>query len=396
MRQPLLAAAPVLAAIMLAGCAGQPDKPVAPPVTVLADAALARTPLATIRPVADDHGIALGGIGSDLYPGDRPDEYWSITDRGPNGQVKVDGKQRRTFPVPDFDPALLRLRVDGGTLRVEQAIPITTTDGRPVTGLSNTPGHDEAPYDLTARTPLPYNPNGLDPEGMVRTPGGEFWLSEEYSPSLLRLSATGTVLARYVPAGLSLPGAGYPVYPTLPAELSRRQQNRGFEALALAPDGDTLYAALQSPLDPPPDEGREVRLLAFDTRTGQPGAEYRYPLEDVNTFDPSAKGKQNDMKISALAWYGPDRLVVDERTDKVAKLYLFNLADQRKTPLVDLTATVPGLPEKIEGIAVRDPRTIAVACDNDFGMTDGPDAFGPDGRSRDSGKPSRLLVLRLP
>jgi hypothetical protein len=37
-----------------------------------------------------------------------------------------------------------------------------------------------------------------------------------------------------------------------------------------------------------------------------------------------------------------------------------------------------------------------VANDNDFGMTEGPGAFGPDGRLRDSGVPSRLLVLRLP
>src|SRR5262245_55053117 len=43
-----------------------------------------------------DHGINLGGIGSDLWrgPGDGPGIYWMITDRGPNGEAP------RTFPVP--------------------------------------------------------------------------------------------------------------------------------------------------------------------------------------------------------------------------------------------------------------------------------------------------------
>jgi hypothetical protein len=81
-------------------------------VSVLVDAALPRLPLARFLPGAPgwpdglvdghvggdatadpapdvDHGIALGGVGSDLYPADAPDEYWMITDRGPNGQVKL-------------------------------------------------------------------------------------------------------------------------------------------------------------------------------------------------------------------------------------------------------------------------------------------------------------------
>jgi hypothetical protein len=452
----LLSAA--LLAACAAGCANppapapaRPPGPAGPPAatsgasaptapTVLADATLPRIPLAEFsngllpRAVLDDHGIALGGIGSDLYPASAPDEYWMITDRGPNGQVTVDGAERRTFPVPGFDPAVLRVRVDGPVLRVLQAIPITATDGQAVTGLSNTAGRDESPYDLTGRTLLPLHPGGLDTEGLVRTGNGEFWVSEEYSPSIVHLSSSGRVLARYVPGGLALLDAGYPVFPTLPAILSHRQGNRGFESLALSPDGHTLYAALQSPLALPGDKAgkkagsrsRAVRVLALDTASGRPTAEYVYPLQDVAGFDPSADGDESAMKISAMAWYGPDQLLVDERTDNVAKLYLVRLSGATnvlggpfdsathtpaleqtdlaassvtplgKTLLIDLTAQVPNLPKKIEGLAVRDPKTLAVANDNDFGMTDGAGAFGPDGRLRDSGIPSRLLVLRLP
>ena len=454
----------VVSSVLLSACAAAPPRPVEPSagppaptstppgVSVLTDAALPRLPLARFLPdaagwpdrltvgqagsdgTADpapevDHGIALGGIGSDLFPAAAPDEYWMVTDRGPNGQVEVDGKNRRTFPVPQFDPLLLRVRAQpDAPLTLLQVIPVTTTDGRPVTGLSNDPQRDEAPYDLTGTTPLAADPSGLDTEGLVRAPNGEFWLSEEYSPSILRISATGTVLARLVPQGLALPGAGYPVVESLPAVFTDRQANRGFESLAIAPDGRTLYAALQSPLAQPDTKtgkaSRAVRVLAVDTTTARPTAEYVYPLEDVTGFDPGAEGDQSEIKISALAWYGPDQLLVDERTDDVTKLYLVRLSGATnilngelddpahrpsleqagpggvvaltKSLLVDVTAAVPNAPSKIEGVAVRGPSTVAVANDNDFGMRNGADAFDAAGHLRDTGIPSRLLVLHVP
>jgi hypothetical protein len=67
-----------------------------------------------------------------------------------------------------------------------------------------------------------------------------------------------------------------------------------------------------------------------------------------------------------------------------------------KSPLLDVTAAVSNAPTKIEGIAVRDPSTVVLANDNDFGMRDGADAFDASGHQNDTGVPSRLLVLRLP
>jgi hypothetical protein len=33
-------------------------------------------------------------------PAGLQDEFWTVTDGGPNGQIKVDGTNRMTFPVP--------------------------------------------------------------------------------------------------------------------------------------------------------------------------------------------------------------------------------------------------------------------------------------------------------
>lgn len=399
--------------------------------TLLSTATLPDNPLADfsnglIRGSVDtDRGVDLGGIGSDLFPAGRPTEFWTITDRGPNGQIKIDGKNRRTFPVPGFDPAILRVRADGSTIKVLDALPITTAHGRPVTGLSNINGFDETPYTWDAQTPLPFNPNGLDTEGLIRTRSGEFWLVDEYSPSLLRVSARGQVLARYIPAGVSLTGADYPVVASLPGVLGARKINRGFEGIALAPDGRTLYLAVQSPLQlPDADTGnasRNVRIFRFDTASRKVTGEYVYRFEDVATFDPDADGDPSEMKISSLAAVDGNTLLVNERTDAVSRLYsvdlrgatnilgsrwdrtatapsLESLADPATTGVtvlpkrlaVDLEG-VAGMPDKIEGIAIVDRRTIAVANDNDFGLG----SFNEAGQLVDSGVESKILQLRL-
>lgn len=378
--------------------------------------------------VDDDHGVDLGGIGSDIYPAGRKGEYWTVTDRGPNGQIKVDGKKRRTFPVPGFDPAIVKIRVSGDEIEVIDAIPITTSSGKAVTGLPNQKSRDEAPYTYDATTPLSFNPNGLDTEGIVRAGDGTFWLVDEYGPSLVHVSARGQVLTRYVPKGLNLAGTDYPVVEALPSVLLHRKINRGFEGLAQLPCGD-LVMALQSPLSLPDtaagEASRTTRLLRFSPRKQAVTAEYAYRFDPVNVVDPS-EDDTSELKISSVVAVGGDRLLVEERTDKAARLQLVRLGqkadilggpwdDDTTSPsleqlddpaaagvpvlskrlVVDL-GKVSGVPGKIEGIARVDHDTLALINDNDFGMTDGAGAFDAQGRLVDSGIKTTLTYVRLP
>ncbi|MFE4664281.1 esterase-like activity of phytase family protein [Streptomyces sp. NPDC056716] len=378
--------------------------------------------------VADDRAVDLGGIGSDLYPTGRKDEFWTVTDRGPNGQIKVDGVKRRTFPVPGFDPAIVKIKVTGTTVKVLDSIPITTSSGKAVTGLPNQAGRDEAPYDFNAQQPLSYNPNGLDTEGIVRAADGSFWLVDEYGPSLVHVSSAGKVLTRYVPEGLNLKGADYPVVEALPSILLDRKINRGFEGLALMPGGD-LVIAVQSPLSVPDQDAGEAslttRLLRFSPKKKAVTAEYAYRFDPVNIVDPS-EDDTSELKISSVVAVGRDQLLVEERTDKSARLNLVRLKpssdilgeewDDRTTspsleeladpaaagvPVLDKSlvvdlGTVEGVPGKIEGVALVDDRTIAVINDNDFGMTDGAEAFDAQGRLVDSGIETQVTYVRLP
>jgi hypothetical protein len=376
--------------------------------------------------VANDRGVDLGGIGSDIYPAERPGEFWTVTDRGPNGQIKVDGVNRRTFPVPGFDPAIVKVKVDGSKLRVLQAIPITTQHGKPVTGLSNQASRDEIPYTYDASTQLPLNPNGLDTEGIVRAHDGTFWLVDEYSPSLVHVSSRGKVLARYVPAGLSLTGADYPVIEALPSIFLTRKGNRGFEGLAQLPGGD-LVLALQSPLLNPSKKVGEAslntRLLRFSPHRGKVTAEYAYRFDSVGVVDPG-EDDVTELKISSVVAAGPETLLVQERTDNAARLQrvvlrsrdnilgsrwdsaattpsLEGLADPAaagvpvlgKKLFIDFN-TIPGAPKKMEGIALLPHNTLAVINDNDFGMTDGPAAFDTNGNLVDSNIETTLVTIR--
>ncbi|GGQ70150.1 esterase-like activity of phytase family protein [Streptomyces asoensis] len=422
----------VLAALVTAGpaAAGTPARD----AHVTRTAALSDIPLGTFSngllpgTVDDDRGVDLGGIGSDIYPAGRKGEFWTVTDRGPNGQIKVGGTKRRTFPVPGFDPAIVRVRVSGATVKVVQAIPVTTSSGKPVTGLPNQAGRDEAPYSYDARTPLSYDPNGLDTEGVVRAADGGFWLVDEYGPSLVHVSARGKVLARYVPQGLHLTGTDYPVVEALPAVLLHRKINRGFEGLAQLPNGD-LVLAVQSPLSLPDtaagEASRTVRLLRFSPGRKAVTAEYAYRFDPVGVVDPG-EDDTSELKISSVVAVGGDRLLVEERTDKAARLHAVRLSrasdilggrwddagtspslEQLDDPaasgvpvlakrlVVDL-GTVAGVPGKIEGVAVVDHDTLALANDNDFGMTDGADAFDAQGRLVDSGIETKITYVRLP
>ena len=379
--------------------------------------------------VANDRKVLLGSVGSDLWhgPKDPRDEFWMVTDRGPNGQIAADGRNRRTFWVPEFNPTIVKVKVEDKAIRILDAVPIVGRSGKPVTGLPNLKGVDETPYNYSAQEVLPFNPNGLDTEGLVRTSTGDFWLSEEYSPSLVHVDRTGKVVKRYIPEGLKLEGVDYPVAHALPAIYGKRKINRGFEGLALSADEKTLYVALQSPLlNPDPKTGnasRNTRVLVFDIAGEKVTAEYVYRFDVSKEFDPNPKNTPDEMKLSGVIALNPTTLLILERTDMIAKLYSVDITqatnilgskwnDAKTAPTLEALAdpssvevrvlpkslvielnSLAGLPEKIEGIALLDQKTLAVVNDNDFDSEE--NKYDSEGNNLGKGKKTQLLVISI-
>jgi len=75
------------------------DTPVLISTAVLPDVALKVASNSAITDsVANDQGVLLGGLGSDLYhiPGDAADIFYAITDRGPNNDTVQPDKSAGT------------------------------------------------------------------------------------------------------------------------------------------------------------------------------------------------------------------------------------------------------------------------------------------------------------
>ena len=357
------------------------------------------------------------GVGSGAYhrPGDAANIMYTVTDRGVNIKCKDDVKvigidlcaSGKIFPVPACSPTIYTLKVDRKGVELLDALQMKDQDGNVISGLSNplVSTDTELAYDKNGNE-IPLDPNGLDVESMLRLQDGSFWVSEEYGPSLVHVAATGEVLERRVPYGIDtdLSGANYPVVGTFPAILAKRKLNRGMESIAVSGDEQFLYTSLQSPLANPSaadyKKSRNVRLLKTDRQTGKVLGEYVYHMDLPTSFAADNSTKQSDVKVSEMAWYGNDELLVLERISNTTKLYRVKLAgatnildskwDQLTTsPTLEQTADLaaagivplskdlamdssrdyPGmLPAKLEGIALFSHEGAVLVNDNDFGI----------------------------
>jgi len=108
---------------------------------------------------------------------------------------------------------------------------------------------------------LPLASNGhvsLDAEAITRLPDGSFFVGDEYGPYIYRFSAEGKLLSAIRPPSAFIPmrngkqdfssnnpGSGAQK-PSPEDPETGRQNNQGFEGVALTPDGKQLVAVLQS------------------------------------------------------------------------------------------------------------------------------------------------------
>ena len=371
--------------------------------------------------------VPMGGFSGLVFEGVSKDtgnlQFITHTDRGPNaGEIGL----LRPMLLPDFTPQILRFELDAqsGALQLTERIPLETQTGRPLTGLSNisiaggtanTPHNDEAPADLLGNV-LPADPLGGDFEGMAVDPrDGSYWLVDEYRPSIYNFHKNGRLKDRFVPISTAA-AAGMPegTFGTevLPAVLARRRINRGFEGVVVQ-DGK-VYAFMQSPLRNPVtlsnanlNAMRNVRVVELDPKTGAT-RQFLYVLDNPNLG--GATNSRAD-KVGDVAALGDGQFLLIERDDDAIdsdapekiekKVYRFSfegatdvtgmpdlingrsldqmtageLAAAGVTPIaktlhVDLAAAGYNAVEKVEGLAVLSPSTIAVINDNDFTVGD--------------------------
>ncbi len=327
------------------------------------------------------------GYFSDLYYDTKRNQWYGLSDRGPGGG-SLDYQTR----VQQF-----RLKVDKKTgtisgFKILKTILFTDEFGNPLNGLAPNP-----PNVLG---------NAFDPEGFVVDPRtGHFYVSDEYGPSLYEFDRKGRRVRSFaVPTNL-IPrnAAGMPNFASDTGNTAGKRANRGFEALAISPEGAYVYAMLQSAmLDEGGSNGLCLRLVKFSTATGTAVAQYAYQLE----------GSSQGRGVSGLLALNDHEFLVLERNNrgigvgatlsppnkKLFRIDLTGATDysppappfpvsacpsgkvtKQPVPFLDLTTdTLPELghkvPEKWEGLAIG-PRlkdgsyVLVVGTDNDYSVT---------------------------
>ena len=370
--------------------------------------------------------------------------FYTISDRGPNikcsdaediiglaafckqNGAEVKGK---VFPLPEFTPSIYQWALVENSLGERQAqvvkvISLKDKDGSPISGVPNPLVFENGSSNTESAfandgSLMAFDPQGLDPEALVKLSDGSFWVSEEYGVSILHVAADGRILKRIVPQGTEtqLVDANYEIEGGLPAIYFKRKLNRGIESIAVSPDENFLYFIMQSPLENPDySQSRHVRIMKYALSGGELGSalgEYVYQLDPAESFGDGTNGDngkvQKDVKISEMVAVSSDDLIVLERISKTTKLYRINLAsgdnilnasisnngivakeNQHEKSLEDVfnldavnaspvhkslvfnsMIEAPELPKKIEGIAWLNSKHVLLINDNDFGIDGG-------------------------
>lgn len=361
------AASLVLSGLLLAGCAAPPQALPAPQPTACARLQwLGSTTIAREEPI---HGATTGGISGLDYDARRGD-YVAISDdrsaRGPARWMRL-----RIEPLD----AGQRAGPNPWQAQVTEVHPLLNTEGRWLR-----PRH-AAP----ATQPVP------DPEAIRLLPdGGLLWTDEGdpgrgFGTSLVKADAQGRQLARWFHPFKDEAGV-----PGL-------RPNFGFEGLAVTPDGQQAWLALEAPLrqDGPRasaatagapvrislvslDDGRLLRQIAYQP-DAVPAASWALPQREVNG-------------ISEILLDDPGHLLVLERSYSPghgfgARLYRIGLeapdtlalASFAQTPpqvavkqlVADLSTVQPGRLDNMEAMSWGPPlpdgtRVLVFASDDNF------------------------------
>jgi hypothetical protein len=250
-----------------------------------------------------------------------------LPDRGYNVEGTTDYRDRINHievtltPAPLGASGLPQTQVEA---RLAATTLLTDAAGAPTTGLDPTAvrpagqGFPDLPLSASGRV-------SIDPEAIVRLADGSYFVSDEYGPYVYRFTPEGRMVSAIRPPAAFLPmrkgkvdfssnnpgpGAKAPE-PKNPE--TGRQNNQGFEGMALAPDGRTLTVVLQSATrqdgGDDPATRRHSRALVYDV--ADPAAprlvhEYVVPLPVFT----DAKGKTVVAAQSELTAIGSGRFLL--------------------------------------------------------------------------------------
>ena len=210
------------------------------PTGALSDPANGRTPPYAGHIVPGFSGIVANDDGS----------FWAMPDNG-FGTIEnsTDFLLRLYHVTPDWETA------DGGTGEIVVDDFISLRDPNNVIGFPIV--NEDTPERLLTG-------GDLDIESVQRAPDGTFWIGDEFGPFIVHFDADGVLLGAPIepPFGMS------PQNPHLGDAAPGVERSRGFEAMAMSPDGTKLYPIVEGYLTGDEDQLRRY-IYEVDVATGE-------------------------------------------------------------------------------------------------------------------------------
>src|SRR5262245_22277594 len=290
-------------------------------------------------------GVNDGRLGffSDIFYDSARNEWWALSDRGPGG-----GSLHYSTRAQRFEISINAVNGKISDFAVLETFIFRDEDGDPLDGIAPKPTNQLG--------------NSFDPEGIVIDPHtGDLYVSDEYGPSLYEFDrGSGNRVGVFTTPANLVPrnAANVPNYADDTGNTAGKRTNRGFEGLAISPDGDFIYAMLQSAmLDEGGGNGFCNRIVKFDTTTRQAVRQYAYKMES------SGQGRG----ISALLALNDHEFLVLERNNRGIGVGATLASPNKKVFRIDLAGAA-------------DVTDVAFST-----VTDAP---CPDGKARPERKPN--------
>jgi hypothetical protein len=238
---------------------------------------------------------------SSMVDGREPGEYLAMPDNGFGAKATSKDFLIRAYYIrPDFKTA----KGGSGSIQVGDFISFRDPNHLIDFPIVNEPTPDRL---LTG--------GDIDPESLDRAANGDLWVGDEFGPWILHFDGTGVLLDR----PFEIPGVRSPNNPWLGGTPFTHPNSRGFEAMAITPDGEYLYATLDGATLADPDRNRRHVYEFSVSNKSLTGHTWEY-----RTTQPA-------YMVADMAALDKHRFVLIERDGGLGATALF-----RKVNLVDL------------------------------------------------------------
>ena len=323
-------------------------------------------------------------------------DFLAMSDNGFGAKPNSADYVLRVYRIdPDFRTA----QGGTGTIRVESFIelsdPFDFIGFTTVADLDTYPG-STIPVDPRIRAEKLLTGGDFDIESMREARDGTLWFGDEFGPFLLHTDAEGRLLESPIP----LEGVMSPQNPLLGGRVPTLPSSRGFEGMAISPDGKTLYPMLEGALTTDTDQRRLIISEFSERSSAYTGRKWFYRLESTA----HAIGDLTAVKKDLFLVIERDNLQGEAAQFK--RIYLVNLTETDsegflvKREVVNLlqirdhrnlggTGPVFRFPfQTIESVIPFGEREIGVLDDNNFPFSSARVAGQPD--------PNEFIIIRLP